>query len=175
MILLEISPSRQEIDRLLHPSEGYDAIGELDGITIVERRSPALDRNYKCAEYVFGTVMKEPWAKRWPIRDAFWRNTLRYLEKRGYEVKDSADPGDVVGYASDNIYTSSVLDNHAYLFFLRELNKRRKPPYFQHFGIFLDANQVISKFNGGHIYQHRLDRVPNSFGTSVYFFRKCQS
>lgn len=167
MLTIETSARRKQIDDLIDHGD-FDAIGELEGITIVEKRTR--DVRYRCAEYVFRKVKGETWARR-TIPVAFWNNTLLFLDEHGYRRVEELNSDDIVGYASDSIYTG-VSDDPTSLYYASEEGKKRTPPYFQHFGVYLEGNQIKSKLNNYHIVTHNLDMVPNRFGTQVYFFRK---
>ena len=60
---LSNTPIRQKLESLLHPAPGrcvnidFDLV-EQAGLTIVERRIPAVDeaQNYKCAQFVLRTI-----------------------------------------------------------------------------------------------------------------------
>lgn len=43
--------------------------------------------------------------------------------------------------------------------------------HFKHIGILLDGRRVVSKWGVGHLYEHALWEVPESYGTGVQFFR----
>jgi hypothetical protein len=43
---------------------------------------------------------------------------------------------------------------------------------FRHAGLHLDDNRVISKWGTGHLYEHKLFEVPESYGTEVRAFRR---
>ena len=43
--------------------------------------------------------------------------------------------------------------------------------HFKHIGILLDGQRVVSKWGEGHLYEHALWEVPESYGTGVQFFR----
>ncbi len=99
---------------------------------------------YKCAQYVFGTVMKEPWSDA-PMPADFWKHTKRFLFKNNYiSVKEGRD-GDIIGYKDERDYL--------------------------HFGIYRNE-KVISKFGKWHVVEHDVDLIPCDWGNYADFFRK---
>ena len=131
----------------------YDIIGELDGITILERREREKDREnqYRCHKYTFGVVKKEPWvlAGFFTKKHRLWTDTLKFLGEKGYDEVVQPENGDIVAYTCNN--GNGTMTGH--------------------FGIYEDG-KVTSKFNVGHIFVHEIHMVPASYGNSVTYFRR---
>jgi hypothetical protein len=159
---IEKSSERQVIDNLISADNIYgrdanplyDKVGNLPGITIEEKRDYQSDHpNYRCAQYVFGTVKQEPWCNmtKNDFGLDFWDNMVSYLRPKGYDVVNQAQDGDIIAY--------------------RYKKTTATDPTVLHLGIY-DKGKVISKFNSGHIFRHDVDRVPNAFGEEIVVFRK---
>jgi hypothetical protein len=160
----------------IHPREGYEILGRLEGMEILGRfpwDDPDKDLNYKCAEYVFRTIKKEPWAQVSKLPDEFWIDTITYLSERGYTTsirrkKENLENGDVIGYGGTDWRYASSGSLLSYL--MGSKTPKRYPPYLKHFGVYKEG-KVNSKFDAGYIYRHDLDAVPYDYGDSVYIFR----
>lgn len=169
------SGKRQQIDDLLKEDSetAYGAIGNLEGIEIETGKNYKLHQS--SAEFVFIENKQESWhlPEGQTITDQLWRNGLDFLLNHDYVVVIEPQPGDIVGYAIKDQFENipeAYQDDHAVIESI--LKEHRKPPYFQHFGIYEGNNQVLSKYDEGRLYKHKLEMVPNIFGTQIYFFRK---
>lgn len=135
-------------------SKASGVIAEIGKIRIVTEGDPKRDQ-YRCVQYVFATVKKEPWAKEdeeIPIFD----NPLEFLQEKGYLPllqSDTPQNGDIVAYG--------LSQNQGRRFILK------------HMGVY-NNGLVKSKFNTGDVYEHALETVPYYYGSDVLFFRKQQ-
>src|SRR3989338_10633957 len=94
--------ARKEITRLVNNCE-YDAVQVMDCVVLLQQAETGKER-YRAGEYVFGTVMHEPWASpEEGLSKEFWNDAKTYLETRGYELVDQPQEGDVVGYAIEEL------------------------------------------------------------------------
>jgi hypothetical protein len=120
------------------------ALGTIPGIEVVEDRSFMQDFSYRCAEYTFGTVQKEPWAEHFITekQPEFWRSTEDFLERKGYQKTVVPTPGDIVAYGGTN----------------------GDSRWFGHFGIFEGLGKVVSKFGRGPIIRHDASLIPKGPG-----------
>lgn len=169
------TPVRQHLDKLFKaaqrawilrlsnipdkdPNAIMDEIGTLEGFSVVQQRDFLKDSEYKCAQYVFRRKTHE---KLWTIDHdprAFiqlFDDPVSFLPQRGYVVADTPEKGDIVGYGL-------VGDRHV----------GYEGTYLRHFGIYQGEEMVVSKFGQGHVFKHPYDRVPNSWGSHLIFFRK---
>lgn len=165
IISLPKSPQRQQIDNLISAEAIYgkdanplfDQVGILSGIRTVEKRDYQTDNrqresDYRCTRYVFGN---EPW---WVSEKSlgldFWDDTISFLQQKGYQVvTDEPQSGDVIMYRY-------------------EKRNQKIDPTVLHVGIYQGGDKVVSKFNGGHIFEHDISMVPNMFGEEALFMRK---
>lgn len=139
-----------------------DRIGEIPGITVVERRDFISDKNpetkYICTTYVFGTVYGEKWdpedyrlipGVRYRLRN----DTDTFLAERGYErVKGELQLNDIIAYQVREQSTGTIETMHV--------------------GIYRGNNIVRSKPGGFHIVDHPMEMVPNMFGHVVVAYRR---
>lgn len=124
----------------------------------------------RCAEFVFGETMKEPWILGETVPVELWTNAIGFLISNGYSEVNKPQDGDIVAYAKSKFVDERKITPEKMLeAALRKINK--EPPQFMHFGIFRQG-RIISKFGKGPIMIHHLDEVPISYGNLVYFFRK---
>ena len=142
------------IEHLEGTVQFYDQMAQVEGITVVERRNPAQDELYKCAEYVFNMRNGETWTTQKFEGDGreFWLDNHAFLINHGYEVVEHPQVGDTIAYGS--------------------WDPRIQKGAYPHFGIYEGDGQVISKWDRGHIFRHPWDLVPTKFGPHVAFFRK---
>lgn len=132
--------------------ELYDAIGKLPGMAIIERRNPAGDLYYQCAQYVFGTVKGEPWVQSGKnLPREFWESSEAFLSANGYAHVVNPEQGDIIAYK----------------------NTQHRFERVMHWGIFL-GNSVRSKLDRGHIYEHDPAMIPLDYGNTAEFYRKNQ-
>jgi hypothetical protein len=163
MVIIPKSDKRQLIDDLISKENifgrdanpFYDAVGELEGISIFAKRDYQRDYGYRCVQYVFSTIMNESWLTEHGNKDLtaeFWTNTIEFLNQREYILIKEPQKGDIIGY---RFRKTEIVTN----------------PYFKHFGIWL-GDKVRSKFEQGHIFEHEIDVIPNRHGEEALFFRK---
>jgi hypothetical protein len=158
-MLVPFSPIRQTIDDLIQEAntctvngnDFYDLVAELEGIDLWERRDCRQDNEYRCAEYLVGTLMNEPWfwgkARNAPA--SLWTRPVKYLGGRGYVTVTVPQMGDVIAYGQAKNGSIEI----------------------QHWGMWV-SGEVISKFNDGHAFLHRPEMVPNEYGDRAVFFRR---
>ncbi len=153
---LPITAVREQLESLLNPASGRGVridfdVAEQAGLTIVERRIPALDLayNYKCTWFVFGKTLQEPWFTPHSFSKDLLDDPTNFLGKYGFNLVHTPLSGDIVAYVS---LGKTCVQAH-------------------HFGIF-DAGKVRSKFGVGHIFKHEMIQVPTSYGEKVLFYRK---
>lgn len=135
------------LDRNAPPS---DPLCGMTGILLLELRNPHEDRSYRCAQWLFRTLLGEQWAvdDDAGMPEGFWSESIKFMKNRGYIVVDNPVNGDIVGY-----------------------RERAQPHYMRHWGIYRDG-YVESKFGPYSIYRHPVDLVPVGYGNDVIFFRK---
>jgi|SRR3989344_1087726 len=174
MLELEVTTGRLEFDRTIrshfNPEAIYDAISQLEGVELVERRR--FEHQTKCAEFVFNEQSQEQWLSE--ETEAMWDNPLKFLQAHGYSLEDEPMEGDIVAYACKTPEETGIgpVDDQDFAGFAAKRKLlERQPPYFQHFGIYR-RGKVLSKFNEGHVYLHDLSMIPSNYGSQVYFFRK---
>lgn len=168
---LQTSEARHKITALVEAYD-YDSVAGVNGISVHERIEPVDKRDkYRAAEYLFGTVMGESWAniQQGGAPKEFWDDSKTFLEEHGYELVEN-DPreGDVVGYAVQHLGELYPTSQEV----VNMVAERRRYPYFEHFGILSADGRVISKFSTGHVFIHDIGKIPNGWGSSVYYFRK---
>jgi hypothetical protein len=144
----------------LEVNDIIDRLGTIQGVNIIERRSFYEDFGYRCAEYVFGEVYHEEWAKQF-ITDnepTFWSSTVRFLTEHGYKPIEQPRQGDITAYGG--VYDDGRV-------------------WFGHFGIYAGDNKVVSKYGRGPIAIHDLsliakggDRYEGHWGDYIWFFAK---
>lgn len=159
-IALPLTPVRLELQRLFDPDfmeqagiNTYNMIGNLAGFEIVAKGD--LQRSqFRCTQYVFATVKREPWASE-DQHIPIFENPLGFFAAHGYQIlfqSDSPELGDVLAYGF----------------------VRRRDPVFElsHMGIFVGQNLVKSKFNEGHVFQHPIEAIPPHLGSEALVFRR---
>lgn len=134
-----------EADRL------FDEIGTLPGVSIIERRPYFRDADYRCAQYVFREILREPGASVKFESLPFWDRAIEFMRGKGFSVVDDPKHDDVIAYR----YPGGDL---------REMT-------IKHWGIVRGVH-IHSKFDQGHIFQHPLASVPSSYGGEAIFFRR---
>mgnify|MGYP001604471914 CR=1 FL=1 len=160
---IEDSPVRRTIDELLPNGPEtwhlYDTlVTRVRGMEIVEKRDPRTDSD-RCADYVFGRIMQEPWAQiNLQFIEELWSDTIRFLEGKGYYEVEMPKKGVMVAYFNTDY--SAVLEG-----------ARLGQAIAKHFGVFQN-NRVISKWSRGHVYRHPIESVPTLYGDEARFFRK---
>jgi len=121
------------------------------GVKTLEERED--NQAYRCAQYVFGKVHREPWALPYQSSEisisdhALWMHTTDFLRDKGFvEVRGPVQANDVVLYGC---------------------------PVFgpAHFGVIAER-EIHSKFGNSNIVAHPIDLVPSSYGSEISFFRK---
>jgi len=154
---LPITPLRQQLEAILHPAPGrciridFD-LAERAGLTIVEKRIPAVDeaQNYKCAQFVFRTILAEHQLK---SNSGFPHDLFddpdTFLGKYNYHRVLVPSEGEVLAYVA-------VGERYVQV---------------KHMGIFKEG-KVISKFGIGHIFRHDIGQVPLSYGEKVIFYAR---
>lgn len=153
---LPITAVRRELESLLHPAPGQCALVDFDlveraGLTIVERRIPAVDlaHNYKCVWFVFRRMLQEPRFTVNLFSNDIFDDPTAFLGGHGFIPVHTPSEGDVLAYVSrGEIYTQA-----------------------HHFGLF-QQGKVLSKFGVGHIFKHDIPQVPVSYGEQVLFYRR---
>lgn len=138
----------------------FDRLDTIPGIDIIEPRSFTDDLGYRCAEYVFGEIYGEDWAKQF-ITDnepLFWSSAVPFLTQHGYVPIEQPRQGDVVAYGG--VYEDGRV-------------------WFGHFGVYAGSNKVVSKYGRGPIAIHDLsliakggDRYDGHWGDYIWFFAK---
>lgn len=180
MPTIERSALRQTLDHLIFEDrltrgiKVFDDVAKIPGIQIEMVRDPGWDseENYNCAEYVFRTIMREDWAIP-KAPDEFWLHTHKFLRDKGYRLVKTPEPGDVVGYTVDSLFSTLTTGDPtpAELTYIEEKQALMESPYFVHFGI-LRGDHVVSKFANGYIFRHPINLIPNAYGDRAHFFRK---
>jgi hypothetical protein len=114
---------------------------------------------FRCAEWLFGGILNEPWALEGFISDAypeFWDENLPFLAKHGYRPVSEPARGDIIAYG-DMLF-----------------GQTRHP--IQHFGIYGGVHDgrstVISKLCQGPVAQHPLDLIAAHWGDQYFYLRK---
>ncbi|MDO8460521.1 MAG: hypothetical protein Q7S74_05400 [Nanoarchaeota archaeon] len=135
-----------------YEAENYDGIGNLEQITIFERRNSVQDNTmkYGCVTWMFSGDMKKV--------EEFTENPLR---PSGYKEVEDPQEGDYITY-----------------FFPARFNKYffdMDPPIAAHSGIYIGNGRVRSKFRESYVYDHPLEAVPLHYGSEVKFFRKIET
>jgi len=136
---LPFSALRQELDPLLEPDfidqigiGAYDMIANIEGFELLAPGD--LGRGeFRCAQFVFATRNREPWAKEDEYIPVF-NNPLEFFNRKGYRsLLNDERPitGDIITYG-----------------FLRQNEPRFK---LIHMGLVHDDKSVVSKFNEGHV------------------------
>lgn len=159
----EIKPNRQR-EKLteIYKAQGvipietfFELIGQVDGISILQRVDLESVLFYNCHHYVFDIGMGEEWCKVGEsIPKSLDHDTVRFLRNKGFEMIEKPQDGDVVAYRKRW--------PHSYY---------GRKYYTNHWGIFEDG-RTTSKMGIGHIYRHPLMAIPKSFGNKIAFFRK---
>lgn len=171
-VVVEKTPIRFQITRLINSAldnEGYDAVGKLEGIEIVQR-SDEFDPGIFCAEYVFWYVLREPWAKPFPIgMDAFLSDMMRH-QHPGIEYIPDEFREDPLGFLIEHGYEITDIPTDGNIVAYRKKLKESRYEYI-HFGLWTDG-KVRSKFGDGHAYIHDLNKVPENYGDEVIFLKK---
>lgn len=159
---------RKNLTRLVDNYD-YASISALRGFAVRDEAKEGGDK-YRGGEYVFGTVMGEPWAStETGLPKEFWRDTTGFLAERGYfEISGKPKPGDIVGYALESL--APLYPTSAEVVW--DMERIRSRPFYEHFGILAEDNRVVSKFTVGPVYSHEMDQVPTHWGETVYFLRK---
>lgn len=153
-------------------ADRFDEIGTVPGIRIFKRRNPEWSNHFRCAEYVFGSRLGEPWALDEVPKD-FWDNGIEFLCRKGFNLVEEPVAGDIIAYAVVDLIERYITDEAISAYHRARLESRhRTPPYFVHFGILTGEGRIISKFGPGHVYLHKVNSVPYHFGSEIYFFRK---
>jgi hypothetical protein len=108
---------------------------------------------YTCFVHVFGFTEKPEYVAiaRWGFNGQFAGPEFAHWMIDHQELKEvseaEAQPGDMVMYFNDE-------------------------GRLKHTGIYLGVNRVESKWGKGHLFEHDLFAVPESYGTTVKYFRK---
>lgn len=159
-IPLPLTPVRLELQRLFDPDfmeqagiNAYNMIGKLEGFKMIAPGDLQRDQ-FRCTQYVFATVKREPWASE-DQHIPIFENPLGFFMTHGYQILFQGDlpqQGDVIAYGF----------------------VRRRDPVFElsHMGIFVGQNRAESKFNEGHVFQHPLEAIPPHLGSEALIFRK---
>ena len=134
----------------LDQEDVYDAIGDLEGIEIVERRDWEIDKYRRCAWYVFEKVLEKDWPELYAGRvTSLMVDTASFLLGKGFREVEHAHAHCVVVYGDGATVRDDVR---------------------VHFGIYQEDGTVISKLSRGHVYRHELRLVPAFFGNNIRFF-----
>ena len=151
------------------PNLVYSELAKLPGLEIIEERDTKTDQtNYRCAEYAFKVRMGLEWTK--TDQNKFWIDSNEYLTRQRFTEVEDPQNGDLIAYAAHTIDEAyPIFDDQDFWTF--ERRREAKPPYIKHVGVW-ENGKVISKFNEGHVFKHKLDLVPTSFGNVVHFYRR---
>jgi len=115
--------------------------------------------NYRCASFVFRTILAEPWAigleepQNADTKEELFADTLDFLKERCYTLDDRPP---IQQLSTVAIYSRRKADGG-----LRAT----------HFGITTGDGMVMSKFGNGYIWRHPYDLVPISYGTQALFIK----
>ncbi len=157
---IPFTPERQRIDDLTAPAlehhTKWSAVGELPGLSIVDRFSDSSQR-YMCYWYVF---QHEDWYQQLEASHPLYRERGELLLTRGISSLEKQ------GYT--RLSTPVVNAVVAYQF-------TRYPSSIAHYGLLVGEDRVRSKFGTGYVYEHPIDCVPNCYGDQVVFFGKNNS
>lgn len=138
-------------------------LGEVPGINMLSAPDFRGEENFRCAEWVFGSIQKEIWAMRGFTVDTaplLWTNPVSFLRYSGYEFTDSPRPGCIVAYGD------TFPDGRIWL---------------EHFGIYLGATSqrnlehVVSKFGQGPLIEHRQSIISNVWGSKYFYLEKLKT
>jgi len=158
MLELPHSPLRRKLfERVV--DEGFDALVDIEGLLLVERRNPRKDRekNLMCDWFVFNRCLEERWYKRWRAQDSselfdLFSDTSGVLAEQGYRSVSRPKDGDVVAYADRYLY-----DRRQFL--------------TRHFGLW-EHGDVVSKWCEGHVFLHPVGHFFDYYGKYVRFYRR---
>jgi hypothetical protein len=135
-----------------------DRLNEINGVEVLSEADFVNHHPYRCAEWTFGTIHKEPWAlKGFTAEHApkLWEDPVNFLREEAYEFTDSAQPGDIVAYG-DTLFDGTL--------------------WLEHFGIYYGdaAGQelVFSKFGQGPLVRHPISLVSTVWGGYYCFLKK---
>lgn len=165
---LGLPPIRLRIDYLMKKIELENGRASWrDQLSFAVRHKPELSalkrapRTYRCGNYVFGLVMKEPWAQGINLEavDDLWDRTHPFLKERGYSAISNPTVGDIV------VYGKRLVDSTT----LRTMNFIKD---VLHFGIVRSNGQVRSKWGAHAIYTHDLNAIPTNYGEVAAFYRR---
>ncbi len=123
----------------------YLALEAVPGVTLIEKRNSKEDSFYRCAEYVFGTIMEEWWCDGKNQPEGLWDASLEFLASMGYKRVEHPQDLDVIAYIDGQNVT--------------------------HYGV-MNNGKVMSKFGPGPILEHEIGAVPSTWGDEAVFLRK---
>jgi len=147
---MEISPTdaRRKLSWL---EQSCKQITNIEGIRLIEVRDPLKDRmqGFNCFVYLYGIGNSLPFR----VIDDLVLITVR---KSAIEVP-TPQAGDIAVYLGKESESETS-----------EAKEQK------HVGRITTNGQVLSKWGYGHVYEHRIDLVPECYGSEVRFFREQQ-
>ncbi len=172
-IVLPPSPLRDRIDELFpqrskNPaafSNRADKLNSLKEINLVPD-TQRVNVNFRCATFVFGHCLKEPW---WDDPNVCRGRTNEFLEEadiilasQGYEIAADPQQADVIVYYG---WDDSHLESEIYW--------GGQPVYEAvHVGVMIKPGLVLSKFGHAPVYRHAIDAVPTWYGEEYKLWKK---